>query len=93
MDRELLGTVLKRKLTFFGHACRNTKCSLMKTVIQGKLEAKRKQRRPRTHYFENIKKWTGKTTPEIYDDVNRRQEWREVVQRAMRAANTSGDAG
>ena len=93
VDRELLSTVMKRKLTFFGHACRNKKCSLMKTVIQGKLEAKRKRGRPRAHYFENIKKWTGKTTPEVYGVVDRRDEWREVVQRAMRAANTTGGAG
>ena len=66
VDRELLSTVLKRKLTFFGHTIRNKKCSLMKTVIQGKIEAKRKPGRPRTHYFENIKQWTGKTTPGVY---------------------------
>ena len=72
--RELLSTVLKRKLTFFGHAIRNRKCSLMKTVIQGKLEAKRKPGRPRTHYFENIKQWTGKTIPEVYGAVDRRHE-------------------
>ena len=49
VDRELLSTVLKRKLTLFGHTIRNKKCSLMKTVIQGKIEAKRKPGRPRTH--------------------------------------------
>ena len=69
----------KSKLIFFGHACRNKKCSLMKTVIQGKLEAKRKPGRPRIYYFENIKKWTGKTTPEVYGAVESRDEWHEVV--------------
>lgn len=55
----------------------------MKNAIQGRLEAKRKPGRPRTRYFKNIKKWTGKTTPEIVHVlvVDRRHDWSDVVQR------------
>ena len=31
--RELLAQIIKRQMAFFGHACRNNKCNLVKTCI------------------------------------------------------------
>ena len=31
--RELLAQIIKRKMAFFGHSCRNNKCNLVKTCI------------------------------------------------------------
>ena len=33
--RELLAQIMKRKMAYFGHACRNNRCSLVKTYILG----------------------------------------------------------
>ena len=44
--RQVLKEINKRKLKYIGHANRNTKTQLMKTVLQGKLEAKRKAEKP-----------------------------------------------
>ena len=89
IERELLTEIKKKKLSFFGHICRS-KCTLMKDVVQGSLEAKRKHGRPRTHYTQNIREWTKRDMQEIYRTVDNRDEWREMVRKAMRAANTSG---
>ena len=88
--RELVSTVMKRKLSFFGHTIRNNKCTLMKDVMQGRLEAGRKQGRPRTHYIQNVRDWSNMNTYKIYDTARRRDDWRGLVRKAMRAANTEG---
>ena len=40
--RELLAQFIKRKMTFFGHACRKNKCNLVKTRILGMMPGKRR---------------------------------------------------
>ena len=45
-DRMLLNIINQRRLKYIGHAMRNTKTDLMKTVFQGKVQSKRRQGRP-----------------------------------------------
>ena len=40
--RQLLGFVVRRKLSFFGHTIRDGGCELVKCVIQGKVSGKRR---------------------------------------------------
>ncbi|GFO09153.1 hypothetical protein PoB_003565800 [Plakobranchus ocellatus] len=66
----------------------------MKDIIQGKLEGKRGRVRPRAAYLDNIKTWTRRNSTEIYTLTEKREEWRKLVQKAVRAANASrSDAG
>ncbi|GFO42502.1 endonuclease-reverse transcriptase [Plakobranchus ocellatus] len=92
-ERKLLNYIKKRKLIFFGHTCRS-KCTLMKNILQGRVEGKRQRGRPRINYFDNIKSWTQMTTRGIYDVILERDVWRQMVHEAVRAANVLGnDAG
>ena len=93
VKRQLLDTIKKEKLVIFGHICRN-KCTLMKDIIQGKMEGRRGRGRPKTAYMDNIREWTGRNNREINAMTEDREEWRAAVQRAVRAANVStSDAG
>ena len=38
--RELLAQIIKGKIAFFGHSCRNNKCNLVKTCILGMMPGK-----------------------------------------------------
>ena len=58
----------------------------MNDVMQGRLEAGRKQGRPRTHYTQNFREWTGMNTYLVYNTARRTDEWRTVVREAMRPA-------
>ena len=55
---ELLAQIIKTKMAFFGHACRNNRCNLVKTCNLGMMSGKRRRGRPRMQYIDNIKKWT-----------------------------------
>ena len=35
LDANSFAQIIKRKMAFFGHACRNNKCNLVKTCILG----------------------------------------------------------
>jgi hypothetical protein len=85
IGRELLGRVVKRKLTYFGHICRKQGEDLVKTVIQGKMQGKRGQGRPRISYEDNIKKWTGKPMEVVIRATEDREKRRELVGCAVEA--------
>ena len=63
---ELLAQIIKRKMAFSGHACRNNKCNL-----EEEMPGKGKRGRPRMQYIDNIKKWTRASLEED------RTAWRE----------------
>ena len=75
--RELLAQIIKRKMAFFGHACRNNKCNLVKTCILGMMPGKRRRGRPRMQYIDNIKKWTRTSPKENVRLTEDRTAWRE----------------
>ena len=56
--RELLAQIIKRKMAFFGHACINNKCNLVKTCILGMMPGKRRRDAPgstRASLEENVR--------------------------------------
>ncbi|GFR65826.1 endonuclease-reverse transcriptase [Elysia marginata] len=60
-ERTLLSVSLvkERRLKYIGHAERNTKTNLMKTIFEGKTEAKRGRGRPSLSYVDQVSKATG----------------------------------
>ena len=90
--RELVYTIVKRKMTYFGHAMRHPKCLLMKDVITGKTNGKRGRGRPRTSYMKNLSDWCQKSQAEVIHETEDRQNWRSIVRRAARAASDHVEA-
>ena len=85
--RQLLGFVVRRKLSFFGHTIRDGGCELVKCVIQGKVSGKRRGGRPKTSYSSNITKWTSVSTERITRERRDRAGWRRLIRCAARAAD------
>ena len=89
--RQLYGSIVKRKLNFFGHMSRNKNCTITKDIVQGKIEGKRGKGRPRIAYMDNIREWTGLTSQAAFQATRDREAWREKCRKASRAANASTD--
>ncbi len=85
--RQLLGFVVRRKLSFFEHPIRDGGCELVKCVIQGKVSGKRRRGRPKTSYSSNITKSTSVSTERITRETRDRAGWRRLVRCAARAAD------
>ena len=55
----LLVTVMRRKLSWFGHVCRHD--TLPEIMLQGTVDGWRRRGRPRKSWKDNIKQWTGQS--------------------------------
>ncbi|KAI5720263.1 hypothetical protein M8J77_004231 [Diaphorina citri] len=56
-----------RKLQYLGHIMRKeTKYSLLQLIIQGKIDGRRGPGRRRISWLHNLRKWTGKTSAELF---------------------------
>ena len=85
-SRQLLGFVVRRKLSYYGHTIRDGGCELVKCVIQGKVSGKRRRGRPNTSYSSNITKWKSESMERIPRNTLNRAEWRRL-RCAARAAD------
>lgn len=78
IERSLLPTIKRRKITYFGLAIRHKTCSTVKKVVQRVIE----QRQGRGHVRKKIKR-TGLTLRVIYQACEER--WQEIVTEAASA--------
>jgi len=77
----LLTTVKKRKLRWFGHAARSS--GLTKTILQGTVPGSRKRGRQKKRWEDNIKEWTGLNLAEAIRAAEDRDRWRRIVDEVM----------
>lgn len=74
---DLLTTVKKRKLKWYGHVTRSK--GLAKTILQGKVNGSRRRGRPRRKWTDNIPEWTGLPLTETIRCAEDRTRWRSLV--------------
>ena len=80
---ELLSTVKKIKLKWYGHVTRAS--GLSKTIMQGTVRGGRKRGGQRKRWEHNISEWTNLSSAEILRLAGDRSRWRKVVSKAMMA--------
>ncbi|GFS26826.1 endonuclease-reverse transcriptase [Elysia marginata] len=90
-ERTLLSLVKDRRLKYIGHAERNAKTDLMKTIFKGKTEAKRGRGRPSLSYVDQVSKATGLKLQSISQKRQDRVIWRGIVKSSCAAANINPD--
>ena len=69
----------KKKMRYLGHAIRYKKYDIMKNIIQGTVQRKRKRGRLRINYMNNLNMWTEMTNIEIYRACEDRNQWRRLI--------------
>ena len=74
---ELLTTVKRRKLRWYGHVSRSS--GLTKTVLQGTVQGGRRRGRQRKRWEDNIREWTGLKLSDALRMTESRERWRKVV--------------
>ena len=79
LHRTLLATINERKLKYVGHALRNNKAQLMKTVLQGKIESQGKRGRPPASFISTLNRISGMSLHEVAQRSQDREHWRRVV--------------
>lgn len=87
-QKEMLTMINKRKLKYVGHACRHKNTQLMSSILQGKIQSRRKQGRPTTSYIGNMTNGLGLQLQQIAKDSQDRDKWRRIVVTASSGAAT-----
>ena len=77
---DLLTTVKKRKLRWYGHKTRST--GLAKMILQGTVQGGRRRGRQKKRWEDNITEWIGLKLGEALRKAEDREEWRTVVARS-----------
>ncbi|KAI0208989.1 hypothetical protein LSAT2_006333 [Lamellibrachia satsuma] len=73
---DLLTTVKKRKLKWYGHVSRSS--GLAKTILQGTVRGGRRRGRQKKRWEDSIKEWTGMEFADSQRAVENRETWREL---------------
>ena len=80
---DLLTTVKRRKLKWYGHVSRSS--GLSKTIMQGTVKGGRRRGGQRKRWEDNIKDWTCLRAAQSLRVSKDRNGWREVVRRSVMA--------
>src|SRR6218665_37161 len=82
-ERQLLESIRKRKLTYFGHnMMRKKEESLEKGIIQRNMPGGKARGRRKMRWMDNTRSWTVLARNELLRLVENRQRWRNAVQNA-----------
>ena len=84
---DLLTTVKKRKLKWYGHVTRSK--GLAKTILQGTVQGGRRRGRQKRRWENDISDWTGLKLSSALRQAEDREEWRKVVGRSSVAPQRS----
>ena len=74
---DILTTVKKRKLKWFGHVSRSS--GLAKTILQGTVQGGRRRGRQKKRWENNIAEWTGLKFCHAVREAENKIKWRERV--------------
>ena len=75
--KDLLTTVKRRKLQWYGHVSRLS--GLAKSILQGTVRGGRRQGRQRKRWEDNIREWTSLEFTKYQRVVENREKWRKLV--------------
>ena len=92
-NRRLISIINQRKLRYIGHAVRNKTTDLMKTVLQGKTQSRRKKGRPATSYISALSKTLGIGLQTTSQYTQSREQWRTLTRSACVAPTIGTDDG
>lgn len=65
-EQEVVITVKKRKLEYFGHLMRHNKYRLQQLILQGKVDGRRGPGRRRNSWLQNLREWFGLTSIQLF---------------------------
>ncbi|CAM4530358.1 unnamed protein product [Leuciscus chuanchicus] len=74
---DLLSSVKKRKLNWYGHVTRSS--GLAHIILQGTVQGSRRRGRQRKRWEDNIREWTGLELSDTVRKAENREEWNKLV--------------
>jgi len=79
LERELMESVAKLKLQYFGHITRGSAGQLALTVLEGIMEGLRHQGKPIRQWIHDIEEWIGCEYIQLKEMSQDRPQWRRKI--------------
>ncbi|GFR79052.1 endonuclease-reverse transcriptase [Elysia marginata] len=76
---ELLLTIQRRKMKYYGHLRRHDTCSMQKRILEGKIDGRRGRGRRRQTWLGNIQDTSQMKMCEVCETTLDRRRWRTVT--------------
>ena len=80
---DIMQSIMRRKLSLFGHICRMDDGRKIKTVMLGSMDGGNRRGRPCREWADDIRDWCGKDIHSLSLLAQDRDGWRSVVQCAL----------
>ena len=81
VKREVMNTIRKRKMIYFGHLIRHN--NILKTITEGRVEGKRPRGRPPRKWIDDIKEWRGRSAVSCTREADDRLRWRAISRQPL----------
>jgi len=79
-EREILLSIKRRKVAYFGHVIRGPKYELLQLIVQGKIEGRRGVGRKQLSWLRNIRNWTNiRTVENLVHTALDREKYANVI--------------
>jgi len=79
VERNLLESIKRRKMSYFGHIMRKQGDCLEKEIMQGTVPGARARGKPRKRWMDNMSEWSGLSTERLLRETEDRRGWRGIV--------------
>ena len=79
----IVQTVIRRKMEFFGHICRMGDGRMVKKMVFGEMGGKNRKGRPRREWLDDVMEWGNGNLATLSREARNREIWRRRVQRAV----------
>lgn len=83
IEKNLVLTIKKRILAYFGHLMRSQHLEFQKLILLGKLQGKVSRGRRKITWLSNIKKWTYMSLKSLLSYVKDREYWKGVIAKVL----------
>ena len=72
--------MIKRKMSYAGHVLRGSSGLTHVTILEGKIEGKKKVGAPRRTWTKDMMEWTGRKTYQLMKaETTERESWKSIV--------------
>lgn len=76
---ELLKTIKRRKLQYLGHIMRSDKYNLLRLILEGKIQGRRRSGRRKTSWLQNLAEWFGAGNLELLRNATSRDKLATMI--------------
>ena len=83
INEDIMQTIIRRKMTLFGHVCRMKNTRKIKSVMLGEMDGTARRGRPTREWLDDIRDWGQQCIHKLSVSAMNRKKWKQIVNNAV----------